>query len=119
MLLTAVGRVAWSALINCMLGVEPRSARAQSRALTFALANEIRDGSSFGSKSMRAGGSVDLVEREQSHFFLWATCVECLTEILISVPAAQRETTVYILGATWRLLPSNRLRAIRICLLRL
>ena len=68
---------------------------------------------------MLAGGSVDLVEREHSHFFLWATCVECLTEILIRVPADQRETTVYILGATWRLLPGNRLREIRLCLLRL
>ena len=76
-------------------------------------------GSRFRLKLMRAGDSVDLVEREHSHFFLWATCVECLTEILIRVPADQRETTVYILGATWRLLPGNRLREIRLCLLRL
>ena len=68
---------------------------------------------------MRAGASVELVEREHSHFFLWATCVECLTEILITVAPDQRETTVYILGATWRLLPYNRLREIRLCLLRL
>ena len=68
---------------------------------------------------MRAGASVELVEREHSHFFLWATCVECLTEILTTVTPDQRETTVYILGATWRLLPYNRLREIRLCLLRL
>ena len=68
---------------------------------------------------MRAGGSVALVGREDSHFFLWAACVEYLTEVLIRVPAEQRESTVYILGTTWRLLPGYRLREIRICLIRL
>ena len=76
-------------------------------------------GSSFGSSFMRAGGSVELVEREHSHFFLWATCVEELTEILIHIPALQRERTVFVLGAVWRLLPNNRLREVRICLYRL
>ena len=66
---------------------------------------------------MRAGGSVELVEREHSHFFLWATCVEQLTELLAREPYSQRDRTVYILGAVWRLLPSNRLREVRVCLL--
>ena len=68
---------------------------------------------------MRAGGSVELVESAHSHFFLWVGCVEELTEVLWNVPAEQRERTVYVLGAVWRLLPGNRLREIRICLFRI
>ena len=68
---------------------------------------------------MRAGGSVELVESAHSHFFLWVGCVEELTEVLWDVPAEQRERTVYVLGAVWRLLPGNRLREIRICLFRI
>ena len=68
---------------------------------------------------MRAGGSVALVASEDSHFFLWAACVEYLTEVLIRVPARERDLTTYILGATWRLLPEYRLRQIRVCLIRL
>ena len=68
---------------------------------------------------MQAGGSTALVASEHSHFFLWAACVEYLTEVLIRVPARERESTIYILGATWRLLPEYRLREIRVCLIRL
>ena len=68
---------------------------------------------------MRAGGSVALVASEDSHFFLWAACVEYLTEVLIRVPESERDLTIYILGATWRLLPEYRLRQIRVCLIRL
>ena len=77
-----------------------------------------QSGSSFGSSFMRAGVSVELVEREHSHFFLWVGCVEELTEVFWNVPAHQRERTVFVLGAVWRLLPGNRLREVRICLLR-
>ena len=68
---------------------------------------------------MRAGGSVALVASEDSLFFLWAACVEYLTEVLIRVPARECNSTIYILGATWRLLPKYRLREIRVCLIRL
>ena len=77
-------------------------------------------GSSFLAQVfMRAGGSVELVESARSHFSLWVGCVEELTEVLWNVPAEQRERTVYVLGAVWRLLPGNRLREIRICLFRI
>ena len=76
-------------------------------------------GSSLAQVFMRAGGSVELVESAHSHFFLWVGCVEELTEVLWNVPAEQRERTVYVLGAVWRLLPGNRLREIRICLFRI
>ena len=76
-------------------------------------------GSRLAQVFMRAGGSVELVESAHSHFSLWVGCVEELTEVLWNVPAEQRERTVYVLGAVWRLLPGNRLREIRICLFRI
>ena len=79
----------------------------------------LAQGSRTGSSFHAGRGSVELVESAHSHFFLWVGCVEELTEVLWNVPAEQRERTVYVLGAVWRLLPGNRLREIRICLFRI
>ena len=57
-----------------------------------------------------------LVREEEGHFFLWASCVEELTILLIPQPQRDVVRTTAILGQVWRLLPAYRLRQIGVIL---